>query len=41
MPLAPDLQVLVDALHHEKIVVLLAPSFPVDFSYPDIILDLK
>ncbi|MFA7298394.1 MAG: [Fe-Fe] hydrogenase large subunit C-terminal domain-containing protein [Candidatus Absconditabacterales bacterium] len=41
MVLTPELQTLVDALQHEKIVVLLAPSFPVDFIYPDIILDLK
>jgi len=41
MVLTPELQTLVDALQHEKIVVLLAPSFPVDFVYPDVILDLK
>lgn len=41
MPLTPELQTLVDALHHEKIIALLAPSFPVDFSYPEIIIDLK
>lgn len=41
MSLSPDIQILVDALQHEKIVCLLAPSFPVDFSYPEIILDLK
>lgn len=41
MVLTPDLQTLVDALDHEKIICLLAPSFPVDFSYPEIILDLK
>ena len=41
MPLTPELQTLVDALHHEKIIVLLAPSFPVDFAYPDIIINLK
>lgn len=41
MVLTPDLQTFVDALHHEKIICLLAPSFPVDFSYPEIILNLK
>ncbi|MEI6671855.1 MAG: [Fe-Fe] hydrogenase large subunit C-terminal domain-containing protein [bacterium] len=41
MPLNPELQILVDILSHEKVVCLLAPSFPVDFSYPEIILDLK
>ena len=41
MSLTPELQTLVDALDHEKIVCLLAPSFPVDFEYPWIILNLK
>ena len=41
MVLTPELQTLVDALSHEKIICLLAPSFPVDFVYPDIILNLK
>ncbi len=41
MSLTPELQTLVDALNHEKIACLLAPSFPVDFQYPDIILNLK
>jgi len=41
MPLTPELQTLVDDLSHEKIVVLLAPSFPVDFTYPEIIISLK
>lgn len=41
MSLTPELQTLVDALHHEKIIALLAPSFPVDFSYPEILIDLK
>ncbi len=42
MSLTPQLQHLVDyALCKEKIVVLLAPSFPVDFAYPQIIIDLK
>ena len=41
MPLTPELQAIVDALQNEKIVALLAPSFPVDFSYPEIIISLK
>jgi len=41
MVLTPELQTLVDALSHEKVVCLLAPSFPVDFAYPEIILNLK
>jgi len=41
MSLTPELQTLVDALQHEKIVCLLAPSFPVDYSYPEIIISLK
>lgn len=41
MALTPELQTLRDALQHENVVCLLAPSFPVDFSYPDIILNLK
>ena len=41
MSLTPELQTLVDALDHEKIVCLLAPSFPVDFEYPEIILTIK
>ncbi len=41
MSLTPELQTLVDALQHEKIVCLLAPSFPGDFSYPEIIINLK
>lgn len=41
MIISPELQTLVDALHQEKIVVLLAPSFPVDFAYPEIIINLK
>ncbi len=41
MSLTPELQTLVDDLSHEKIVVLLAPSFPVDFGYPWIIISLK
>lgn len=41
MTLTPELKNLVDALQHEKIICLLAPSFAVDFTYPDIILDIK
>ncbi|MEI7919419.1 MAG: [Fe-Fe] hydrogenase large subunit C-terminal domain-containing protein [bacterium] len=39
--MTPELQTLVDTLRKEKFVCLLAPSFPVDFAYPQIILDLK
>lgn len=41
MELKPELQKIVDALNTEKIVGLLAPSFPVDFVFPDIILRLR
>jgi hypothetical protein len=41
MSITPELQSIVDALQKEKIVCLLAPSFPVDFEYPEIILNLK
>ncbi|MFA6255690.1 MAG: [Fe-Fe] hydrogenase large subunit C-terminal domain-containing protein [Candidatus Absconditabacterales bacterium] len=41
MPLTSELQTLINALCKEKIVALLAPSFPVDFEYPQIILNLK
>lgn len=41
MALIPELASLLDHLAHENIIGLLAPSFPVDFSYPDIIIDLK
>lgn len=41
MSLTLELQTLVDDLQHEKITCLLAPSFPVDFPYPEIILQLK
>ena len=41
MSLTPELQLLMDNLSHEKVICLLAPSFPVDFSYPEILLDLK
>ena len=36
-----ELKAVVDALQNEKTVCLLAPSFPVDFCFPDIILDLR
>ncbi|HBB03908.1 TPA: hypothetical protein DCZ39_03330 [Patescibacteria group bacterium] len=39
--MTPELETLLTALHDEKIIVLLAPSFPVDFVYPDIVLNLK
>ncbi len=32
---------IVEALQKEKTICLLAPSFPVDFSFPDIVLDLR
>ncbi len=41
MVLSSELTALLDALQHEKIISLLAPSFPVDFQYPKIILDLR
>lgn len=41
MSLTPELQALADILCEQKLVWLLAPSFPVDFEYPQIILDLK
>lgn len=41
MPLTPELQNIADALRKEKVVGLLAPSFPVDFPYPEIIINLK
>ena len=41
MPLTPELQAISDILCETKLVWLLAPSFPVDFEYPQIILDLK
>lgn len=41
MSLTPELQTLVDALNNERIICLLAPSFPVDFAYPEIIMHLK
>lgn len=36
-----ELKAVVDALNIEKTICLLAPSFPVDFEFPDIILDLR
>lgn len=41
MILTPELTTLLDRLTHENVICLLAPSFPVDFSYPEIIIDLK
>lgn len=41
MWLTPELQSIVNALDTEKIIALLAPSFPVDFKFPDIILQLR
>jgi len=41
MPLTPELQAFADILCEQKLVWLLAPSFPVDFEYPQIIIDLK
>lgn len=41
MSLTPELQALTELLCTQKFVWLLAPSFPVDFEYPEIILDLK
>lgn len=41
MPISPELLELIDILRKEKFIALLAPSFPVDFEYPHIILDLK
>ncbi len=41
MTLTPELLHLIEHLQEENIVGLLAPSFPVDFSYPEIIVNLK
>ncbi len=41
MTLTPELQNLINMLNTEKTVCLLAPSFPVDFTYPQIVMDLK
>jgi iron only hydrogenase large subunit-like protein len=41
MVLTPELENLVKILNTEKTVCLLAPSFPVDFTYPQIVMDLK
>lgn len=39
--ISSELKSVVDALQKEKTICLLAPSFPVDFGFPDIILDLR
>jgi len=39
--LSPELEAIVKALDTEKIIAMLAPSFPVDFAFPDIILQLR
>ena len=36
-----ELKTVVDTLQTEKTICLLAPSFPVDFSFPEIVLDLR
>lgn len=41
MPLTPELQNLLKILDTEKTVCLLAPAFPVDFTYPEIVMRLK
>jgi len=41
MVLTPELQNIADVLKQKKIIGLLAPSFPVDFAYPEIIISLK
>lgn len=41
MTLTPELENLINMLNTEKTVCLLAPSFPVDFDYPDIVIQLK
>ncbi|MEI8092341.1 MAG: hypothetical protein WCG98_09565 [bacterium] len=41
MPLTPELEQLITILDTEKTICLLAPSFPVDFTYPQIVIDLK
>ncbi len=41
MALTPELQTIADTLRQEKVIGLLAPSFPVDFWYPEIIINLK
>ena len=39
--MTPELQDLINILKTQKTICLLAPSFPVDFNYPEIILKLK
>ncbi|PJA48137.1 MAG: hypothetical protein CO170_03560 [candidate division SR1 bacterium CG_4_9_14_3_um_filter_40_9] len=41
MGLTPELENICKALDTEKVVALLAPSFPVDFKFPEIILQLR
>ena len=41
MPLTPELENIINMLNTEKTVCLLAPSFPVDFAYPEIVINLK
>lgn len=41
MVLSPELLKVVEMLNTEQTVCLLAPSFPVDFEYPQIVMDLK
>lgn len=41
MALTPELENLLKVLDTEKTVCLLAPAFPVDFAYPDIVMQLK
>lgn len=41
MPLTPELENVIKVLDEGKTICLLAPSFPVDFEYPQIIMDLK
>ena len=41
MTLTPELENILKILNTEKTVCLLAPSFPVDFDYPEIVIHLK
>lgn len=41
MELLPELQEIISYCQNNKVIALLAPTFPIDFSYPKIILDLK
>lgn len=36
-----QLKILIETIKNEKTIALLAPSFPIDFKFPDIIIDLK